>query len=433
MNRPNILFIVIDCLRFDLVWGADRPVLTPTIDALARRGTSFTQMIASSSTTVPSLATMLTGSFPFQHGVRAIQGDRLPADQRTLPQVLAAHGYHTAASVTGPLLPQTGIDRGFADFQWRKHESYLDTPWGADLRAKLARGSMPAPWFLLLHLWEAHWPRHIPGPFRKRRFGRTLYEQSVSALDAELARMLEAVPRGTLVSLTSDHGELHGGVFDDPRVLMRFAAATTRRLWRTYRIHLEQRMPGPIRRLLDVRRSVSHGVPGHGFHVFDYLIRVPWVIAGPGVPAGHVVPSQSRHADMAATLLELVGIPAPPEFAPSLGAALRGATMEDRVAYAEAPGVPRVDPAKWIAGLRAGGHKYAFGPHNPAIAEVLFDLRTDPTEQHDVSAARPDVALAMRAELDAFMSVRPGRAAALTPEEEQVVARRLSELGYLED
>ena len=435
MTRPNVLFIVVDCLRYDLTRGPDRPVVTPTLDALAERGTVFEQTIASSSTTVPSLATMLTGVFPFVHGVRALQGDRLGGELRTLPEVFAAQGYHTIARVTGPLLAETGVFRGFADHQWRRHEEYLDGTWGAELRRTLAQRSLSEPWFLLLHLWEAHWPRRVPRRFRRSRYGRTLYEQSISALDAQLADLLSAVPDGTLVALTGDHGELHGGVFDDPRAVVRLAANVSRALWRAYRINLEARVPRPIRSRLDVRRSVGHGVPGHGFHVYDFLVRVPWIIAGPGVPAGRTVAAQTRHTDIAATLLDLAGIPAPDQFAPSLADAVRGAETGERLGYAEAPGVPRVDRNVWITGLRARGLKYAVGPYNTAIPEQLFDLRTDPLERDNIANRRPDELRWMRNELNALLNTpRPfSGSQPLSTEDESRVALRLRELGYLED
>ena len=63
MNRPNILFLLIDCLRADAVVGEDRGARTPTLDRLVRSGVACTQAIASASSTTPCVASLLTGSY----------------------------------------------------------------------------------------------------------------------------------------------------------------------------------------------------------------------------------------------------------------------------------------------------------------------------------------------------------------------------------
>ena len=98
--RPNILMIGSDTLRADRLGGAGYPrPLTPFIDRLASRGTRFTACYVPCARTAPSLLSLLTGTWPHTHGVR----DNFVADSETrlpvaaLPQILAAHGYRTAA------------------------------------------------------------------------------------------------------------------------------------------------------------------------------------------------------------------------------------------------------------------------------------------------------------------------------------------------
>ena len=72
MTRPNILFLLIDCLRADAVVGEDRGARTPTLDRLVRSGVACTQAIASASSTTPCVASLLTGTYSFVHGIRSI-------------------------------------------------------------------------------------------------------------------------------------------------------------------------------------------------------------------------------------------------------------------------------------------------------------------------------------------------------------------------
>src|SRR5918997_6092712 len=90
---PNVLVLVIDSLRADVVAG-DR-VPTPNLDALGRRGAVFGQCVCTSTTTTPSFSSLLTGCYPPKHGVRGLKGYRMSNSLTTLPESFAAAGYTT--------------------------------------------------------------------------------------------------------------------------------------------------------------------------------------------------------------------------------------------------------------------------------------------------------------------------------------------------
>ncbi len=205
MPAPNVVFLLVDCMRADALGG--RGVPTPHLDALVARGTRFTQAIACASSTTPCVATMLTGTYSPRHGVRAIGGQRLQPDLATLPGLLAQAGYHTVAEVTGPLVPEAGLDRGFAEYHCRRASEYLSDDWGERLIARLAGGGLRRPWFLFLHLWELHSPRKVLPPFRTRRHGRNRYDRALASLDTTLEPLLRALPADTVIVLHGDHGE----------------------------------------------------------------------------------------------------------------------------------------------------------------------------------------------------------------------------------
>lgn len=111
MDAPNVFMLVIDSLRADVVW--QRRVITTNIDRFATSSAAFHQCIATSTTTTPSFASILTGTYPPKHGVRGLQGYRLSPSVTTIAEAFKSSGYHTYAEVTGPLLPETGVLRGF--------------------------------------------------------------------------------------------------------------------------------------------------------------------------------------------------------------------------------------------------------------------------------------------------------------------------------
>jgi arylsulfatase A-like enzyme len=116
MTRPNILFLLIDCLRADAVYAAGRSTQTPTLDHLVRSGVACTQAVSSASSTTPCVASLLTGLYSFVHGIRSIFGLKLNPSVSSLVEVLRNSGYHTYAEMSGPLFPETGLDRGFAEW-----------------------------------------------------------------------------------------------------------------------------------------------------------------------------------------------------------------------------------------------------------------------------------------------------------------------------
>src|SRR5438093_10654518 len=124
---PNILFLMIDCLRADTVWDRQRYPSMPGFDRLAEDACVFTNAIAAATTTTPSVATMLTGLAPAEHGIRSLLGYKLRSGVRTLAEELRAGGYHTAAETTGPLFPEPQLDRGFAHYRRRDRPRHLQT------------------------------------------------------------------------------------------------------------------------------------------------------------------------------------------------------------------------------------------------------------------------------------------------------------------
>src|SRR5882672_7986400 len=110
----NVLLVTIDTLRADALGCYGGPAATPALDRLAAEGVRFDFAHAHAVTTLSSHASILTGSYPFQHGIRDNSGYRLPAGAQTLATRLKRAGYQTAAFVAGfPLHSRFGLNAGF--------------------------------------------------------------------------------------------------------------------------------------------------------------------------------------------------------------------------------------------------------------------------------------------------------------------------------
>jgi arylsulfatase A-like enzyme len=409
LQRPNILLLVVDSLRADAVFG-DR-VPTPNLDALAARGAAFTQCVSTCTSTTPSFSSILTGCYPPKHGVRGLRGYRLSEALPTMAEVFSKAGYSTHGEVAGPLLPETGVLRGFEDARCRKAYRVPWFAWRDEMVAKIC--SYQQPWFMLLHIWEVHRPYKPPPDFEARNY-RAGYEAAVAATDEWLAPVLEAAGDDTVIVVTGDHGE------DFPASKLHWTlGGVARRLRR--KVRLARWMPALDRRFAGLEI-------GHGFALFEQLIRVPLVMAGPGVPRTRIE-GQVRHVDLLPTLAELGAIEPPGGVdGRSLVPALQGAELPEQPAYLEAVGVKLEGNS--IVGARTSEWKLLKpGRGKPSLYRL--DGGAPPNEKRNVLRDHPDVAAYLETFIERIASTETTEVSGMTAEEEKVVEKHLQDLGYL--
>src|SRR5712691_9160068 len=111
----SVLLITIDTLRADALGAYGRAgAETPWIDRLAAAGVRFERAHAHNVITLPSHANLLSGQYPFRHGVRDNSGFRFPTDRPTLATLLKANGWRTGAFGSAfPLESRFGLSSGF--------------------------------------------------------------------------------------------------------------------------------------------------------------------------------------------------------------------------------------------------------------------------------------------------------------------------------
>jgi arylsulfatase A-like enzyme/Tfp pilus assembly protein PilF len=379
---PNLLLITIDTLRADHVGAyGDKEAETPVLDALAARGTRFARALSAAPLTGPSHATILTGTYPPSHGVRDNATFVLGSSHPTLATILKGRGYQTAGVVAGlPLVSAFGFSQGFESYDEAFHESAGPTgdvkrPGGevADAVVRILEGHPKAPFFVWAHFYDPHAPYAPPSPY-KERFATRPYDGEIAFVDAQVGRVLEALRASgaleqTVVAVTADHGEGLG----------------------------------------------EHDEITHAVLVYQSTLRVPWILAGPGVPGGKVVEGNAGTVDLVPTLLGLLGVPRPPGLAGrDLVPALRGEGPKEAPLYAESL-FGRLN-CGWAAlrVLTDGSNKLIQGAE-----PELYDLDRDPAERENVAAAHPEVVARLRRELAAALE-------AMAPQGDEARPRKLS-------
>ena len=390
--RPNVLLVTIDTQRADRIgcYGYARAV-TPTLDGLAARGARFDTAVAHAPLTAPSHASILTGLTPVRHGVRDNGAYVLPTGLASVAEDFRKAGYRTAAFISGfPLKRRFGFARGFAHYddllprgKDARRTAYVERTADRTTDAALAwleQGlQVREPYFLWVHYFDPHAPYEAPPEFMQG--GASPYDGEVAFVDAQLARLLGRVEASgpALVLVTGDHGESLG----------------------------------------------EHGEDTHGIFVYDATLRVPFLLAGPGVRAGTVSRTVARGIDVAPTLLDLAGLPA--RKGDSEGRSLRraaaGERLPDEPSYAESLHSQLQYGWAPLHAWRTAKHKLIEAPR-----PELYDLEADPGETRDRAREGDERLAALRRQLQrALAATTPDAAQAVDAETKE----RLAALGYV--
>ncbi len=388
----RMVVVSIDTLRADHVgcYGAEQ-ARTPVIDALAEAGVRFETAIAPTPMTLPSHSTLLTGLDPPQHGARHNGVFRLAEEIPTLAEAAREAGFATGAFVSAYVLDrQFGLAQGFDRYDDELGAS-TRTHAGPTVPTRDATGTVdaalgwvaeaPERFLLFLHLYDPHADHEPPEPYASQLGAANLYDGEIAYADAEVGRLLAGIaerwPTGTLVVVTSDHGEAMG----------------------------------------------EHGEFTHSLGIYDATQHVPLVVAGPGVPGAQVVPELVRLADVAPTLADLAALPLPKGTGRSLRGLWEGTPEPPRVAWVETLATQLDLGWSPLLGVRTATHKYIRAPR-----PELYALEEDPDELVDLASAEP----ALVRELDAAVSEREkGRPIELTTDLSSDERAQLEALGYV--
>jgi tetratricopeptide (TPR) repeat protein len=386
-----VLLITIDTLRADAlgVYGRGRAE-TPSIDRLANAGVRFDRARAHAVVTLPSHASILSGRYPFGHGIRDNAGYRFPSSLPTLATVLKERGYRTGAFVSAfPLDSRFGLDRAFDVYDDGFGGSGTQRAFLVQERAGAETVARAKAWldaqgdaliFCWVHVYEPHYPYAAPEPLASR-FKDNPYDGEVAATDVALRPLLDpflgtAQDSTTLVVLTSDHGEALG----------------------------------------------EHEEATHGIFAYEASLRVPLIVYNPGTFAPAVVATPVGHVDVLPTILDALGIPPPKDLdGRSLLPLMKGGALPPRSEYFEAMSGTLNRGWAPLQGLVAGDLKFIELP----IAE-LYDLKADPGEAHNLAAEEPQHVEELRGALE-----RIARPSTDARHETRETRERLRSLGYV--
>ena len=447
----NVVLVTVDSLRADHCssYGYDRET-SPNLDALAAEGLAL-DAYANANATRASFPSILTSTYPLAYG-----GFKYLSDRRTmLGSPLQDAGYATGGFHSNVWLSRDfNYDRGFDRFYDSKSEpglvarlrtllktnldqdglvyrtlqsvydrterragidvgqTYKDAETTTDRALDWIRGA-PEPFFCWVHYMDVHHP-YVPRPeyaaemgvemdvgereairLRRKMLERPddvtdaerqvlvdLYDAEIRYADEQIGRLVETV-RGTAPETaflcTSDHGE----------------------------------------------EFYEHGGYSHNPSMYDEVLYVPLVLAGPGIESAEEPDVSVELLDVAPTVHDLAGVDSPDTY--------RGRSALDRVGSGESATV--VSETENDDGLRLSvrrdGWKYIWDQGEGS--EELYDLGADPGERENVVEEEPDARAPLRAHLEGHVEELAETNESL-PEVrmDAETERRLKDLGYLE-
>jgi arylsulfatase A-like enzyme/Flp pilus assembly protein TadD len=389
----NILLITIDTLRADALGAYSGRATTPNLDRLAAHGARFDFAHSHAVVTLVSHASMLTGRYPYEHGIRDNTGYRLSPKQSTAATLLKSRGFATGAFIGGyPLDHQFGLGVGFDvyddKFTSASGPEANDRERPADAVVKSALlwiGRQQSKWFAWVHLYDPHAPYQPPAEWAAK-FPSDPYLGEVSWTDAALAPLLDSLStqsRPTLIVVTGDHGESLG----------------------------------------------EHGELTHSLFAYEPTLHVPLIIAeeknakDAKDTKGIVVDTPVRHVDLLPTLLDAAGSQTNSELpGVSLREAIATGRAQERPSYFEAMSATVTRGWAPLRGVLVDREKYIDLP----IPE-LYDLKADPKEATNVVNQRADRARVLYETLKLFNVAPPARAQQETAD----TLERLRSLGYI--
>lgn len=372
----RIVLIAIDSLRPDHlgVYGYPRPT-SPSTDALAADGIVFDDAMSTTSWTLPSHISMLTGLYPEVHGV---VDRRMKMDPKTmlLSEMVRPLGFTTGGFVSGPFLSRNfGYSQGFDvyDDETIHHKGHEDSHSGItspvlhESIAAWVRENADRPFFLFAHYWDVHYDLEPPPPYDS--LFDSDYQGSVDgtqfiknpAINSEMAaRDLEhviALYDGEIAFTDAYVGKLLDllrelGIYDESLIV--FTAD-----------HGDE--------------FFEHNEKGHMKNLFETSVAVPLIVKLPGNQfAGTRVEGPVSLVDIAPTVMDsLRQVPHPDFNGRSLLPLIQTGSVpggDDRAVFAEL--------CTTLRAIRRGDEKYITRWEHPkGEEEWYFDLGADPMEQ----------------------------------------------------
>ncbi len=484
---PNIVLVVMDTARFREVVALDRYIDRSAIHRLSDEGSTYTRTFTTAPWTLPSHASLFTGTYPSKHGAHA-DHKHLDESLETVAETLAANGYETVGVSNNTWISEEfGFRRGFDTFHKTWQYIQTDTDLGEVARTTNGLEMFPA---LARRLIEGNPVVNIAnavyGRFlRKRRDdGARRTNEWVERWLGErhdrpfflfinyLEPHLEYRPPKSIATQFLPEEISYAEAMDISQNAWEYIAGRTdhsEQQFEALRALYFAEIAYLNRRIGDLRESLvdadewddtifvltsdhgenigEHDLMDHQYCLYDTLLHVPLIIAGGSFDGGGEIDELVQTTDIPPTLLDAAGIDADEvrsqfqgrSFHPDAETSARKHVISEYMA--PQPSMDALDEQldgltstarqydRSLRAIRTEQYKLIRGSDG---SMELYDIVDDPNESVDVASDRSDRSRHLEKELDQWLdSFEHANASGAVSMSERTKSR-LEELGYIQ-
>jgi arylsulfatase A-like enzyme len=268
---------------------------------------------------------------------------------------------------------------------------YMDVHWPYHLEENLEQPDQIAQaWRDLAHLHHANWNGAVISPEQQEHY-IDLYERAVAYTDVQLGKLFDylnesGLDQNTIIVLLSDHGE----------------------------------------------EFLEHGRWGHWENnLYDEILKVPLIMKTPGIGGGVVIDEQVQIIDLMPTILDLCHCNPPDGMKGDSFASLLG---KGRDQFQPQAAISEMWRDSWhIVAVRTEEYKYIWDSNQP-LTPRLFNLQTDPGENHNIASEFPRVVEELHIHVDKVLQEgeKTKSEKLSAPDLDEGMMSRLRDLGYVE-
>ena len=440
--KPNIFLLTIDSIRADRFYGRKKTAVTPNFDFIIQNGLFFEQNISSCDQTGTSLASIFTGKYPINSGVTQFNFN---FEFSTFFDDLRRLGYNLYSCVSDLSIFEK-ITENFKNnmkyiYGGTTTYPHLDNKIGDSIIENFLNQKMNEPWLFYSHLMDLKDPTVWSKKHDDIKFGETVYDRNLSALDVWIGKFLENINlENTLFVITTDHGEYIIPKSNDLEKSIRRVSNLGKRSQilgsigkKPFSLSLKiaKKIKQSDTENLNESEKRNYHLSRASLELFDDLIRAPLLFIGNGVKKSKKISEQTRHVDIFPTIYELIGekITDSSIDGRSNVPLIENQESDELPVYIETGSKNPRETGK-VIGIRTSNYKYFRSRNNPQENVNLYDLRNDPTEENNIH----DNSVIKKMEdilLDIISKSKSSEENKITDEEAKKLEEELRKMGYV--
>ena len=449
--KKNIVFFLIDGLRYDQIFGEFKESFTPNIDSLIDKGQFFSNSFSSADGTVLSLNTIFNSVFSCKTNNRA---RKIILEENNMFDILKKSDYDIFGLVPKMKIydPLVKIfENDDKTYDWIEKNESLQTILSEKIIKLLKQRNQALPSFTYLHILDLHPLRegNIPKGiehFNDEKFGKSDYAKTVSSIDSVIGTILRNIDlSNTIVIITSDHGEripfenLRNSDFEPE-------FNSTKKIGKKILPKQTHKISGKI--LSKISKSIKEKKiekkslnlnnyqkrsrdPYFTLSLFDELLHVPLLFVGPGITK-NINSNFIRHVDLYPTILDSLNLEYDSKRidGKSFFPFSKSINTEEMVSYLHT--MPYEKPHSTDSvGIRTQKYKYFRSESSKNENIHLYDLENDPFENNNIIKNNPELQNKFEKLIKEIEEGKSDEKSEFSKEEEAMISEELKKLGYM--